>query len=196
MLLHRTKNIFSLLFIVLVFLLILLPFMTTFNDILTRFMLQFGWYRKIESLIVPFEIKTIVATLRLINVDAIGSPTTLSVMANGSWQKVFISWNCVGWQSLILLVLTFVTGFQGNYQRISKIEAIIIGTLGTVLVNIIRLVLVVLIFKFVGYLPAIIFHNYIANISIIAWLFFYWWFVYRFVLETKDANVNYANVCE
>lgn len=189
MLLHRTRNIFSLLFIVLVFLLIFLPFITTFNDILTRFMLQFGWYRKIESLIVPAEIKTIVATLRLINVEAIGSATTLSVAVNGSWQKVLISWNCVGWQSIILLVLTFAIGFQGNYKRISKIEAITIGILGTALVNIIRIVLVVLIFKFVGYLPAIIFHNYIANISIIAWLFFYWWFVYSFVLEEKGRNV-------
>lgn len=184
---NKTKRTFSTLFLILVFLLMFLPFITTFNELLTRLFLHFAWYRVIENFIVPFEIRTIIATLRIFYIDAIGSNTSLSIMKDGSWQRMWISWNCIGWQSAILIVFTLLSGLQGNYKKSSKLEAIIIGISGTFLINIFRMSAVVVVFKYFGYLPAVIFHDYAANIAIIFWLFFFWWFVYRFVLEEKPV---------
>lgn len=184
------KRTFSTLFLLLVFLLMFLPFVTTFNEVLTRILLKFQWYRAIESMIVPLEVKSVVAVLKFFRIEAVGSATSISILKEGAWQRMWISWNCVGWQSALLIVLTLFTGLQGDYRKLSKVEAITIGILGTMLVNIIRLSAVVLIFYFVGYLPALFFHDYLANIAIIIWLFFFWWFVYKFVLEDGQPVVE------
>jgi len=183
-----SKRIFSTLFIILIILLMVMPFVTTFNEFLTSWVLKFGWYKSIENLVLPFEIKAVVGFLWLLHIEAIGSPTTLSIVREGSWQKIWVSWNCVGWQSLIVFLLTLATGFSGNYTKLSKVETILIGILGIFLVNLARINAVVLIFKFAGYLPAVIFHDYFANMAIVVWFFFFWWFSYSFILETKNAD--------
>ena len=184
----KTKKTFSTLFLILVFLLMFLPFVTTFNELLTRFVLQFQWYRAIEQIVVPFEIRSIIAFLKIFHIEAVGSSTSISIQESGVWQRMWISWNCVGWQSGILLVLTLITALQGNFKMLSKVETIAIGILGTFLVNILRLSTVVVIFKYFGHLPALIFHDYFANIAIIVWLFFFWWFSYSFVLEPENMH--------
>lgn len=35
---------------------------------------------------------------------------------------------------------------------------------------------------------ALLIHDYFAAITTIAWLFFFWWFAYSFVLETKGKG--------
>lgn len=178
----RNKETFKNLFLVLVILLLAMPFITTFNEFLTAQFLRFGWYRGIEALVVPFEVKSVVGTLNFLQIEAVGSNTTLSILKEGSWQRIWIAWNCVGWQSLIVFGLTLATGMQGGFSRFSKLQVVLIGVLGIFLVNIARISLVVLIFKFIGYLPAVIFHDYFANVAMIAWLFFFWWFSYSFLL--------------
>jgi exosortase/archaeosortase family protein len=185
---NKAKSTFSTLFLVLVVLLMFLPFITTFNEFLTRVFLRLEWYRVIENFVVPFEVRSIVAVLRLFGMEVSGSNTTISVTVNGALQTMWISWNCIGWQSAILLVFTLFTGLQGSYKISSKVETIIIGILGTFVMNIFRMSLVVIIFKYFGHLPALIFHDYFANVAIIAWLFFYWWFCYRFVLEEEARS--------
>jgi len=49
-----------------------------------------------------------------------------------------------------------------------------------------RLSLVYLFFYYTGYqIGILIFHDYISNLLIIAWLFAFWWFSYAFVLRGK-----------
>jgi exosortase/archaeosortase family protein len=182
---NRARKTFSMLFIVLVLLLLFLPFITTFNELLTSIAIKFSWYRSIERIVVPFEIRAIVGVVKLLNIQAVGSTTSISVLKGTSWQRMWISWNCVGWQSAILLVISLLTGLQGNYKLGSKSETLVVGILGTYLINIIRMTLVVVIFKFFGYLPALIFHDYFANIMIIIWLFFFWWLSYTYILESE-----------
>jgi exosortase/archaeosortase family protein len=184
----KAKKTFYHLFLALVFLLMFLPFITTFNEFLTHWMLNFGWYRVIEEKVVPLEVRTIIATLKIVHIDAAGSATSISVLKESTWQRMEISWNCVGWQSGILLIFTMLTGIQGNYKLGSKIETIVIGCLGTFLVNIVRMSLVIIIFSYFGHLPALIFHDYFANIAIIIWLFIFWWFVYKYVLEDNSKE--------
>jgi len=184
----RTKRLFTTLFLVLVIMLMFLPFITTFNEFLTRILLTLSWYRWIQNLVVPFEIRTILYVTHIFHFQTMGSDTAISIMKDGGWHKVIISWNCIGWQSLIILILTLITGLQGDFNKVSKMEVIIIGVLGTFLVNILRITSVLVIFKFFGYLPAMIFHDYFANIAIIAWFFLFWWFSYAYVLEEKSTD--------
>lgn len=180
------KSTFRLLFVVLSIALLLLPLVTTFNEFLTQVVMKIRLYRLIQNFIVPFEARMVTAVLRLVRIEAyptpisvnIGKPTTIG-------NDVIISWNCIGWQSFILLLITLTTGLQGSYRLLSKIQTIIIGVLGTFLFNILRVSLVIIIAYQISSLAAIIFHDYLSTLIIIFWLFLFWWFVYTYVLERK-----------
>ena len=101
-----------------------------------------------------------------------------------------IVWNCIGWQSLLFFVITAFVGLQGDkYTNLSKLKALVIGGLGTFLVNILRIVVVVLVAFYFGQFPAIIVHDYGSIVAVIVWLFLFWWFAYSFVLESREAQV-------
>lgn len=180
------KSTFKLLFIVLAIALLFLPLVTTFNEFLTRVVMNIKLYRLIQNLIVPFEAKVVTVVLRTVGIPSfptftsvkIGQPTTIG-------NDVVISWNCIGWQSFVLLLITFATGLQGSYQTITKIQTVIIGVLGTFLLNIFRVSLVVIIAYHLNPIPAMVFHDYFSTLLIIFWLFFFWWFSYTFVLERQ-----------
>lgn len=180
------KSTFKLLFAIFSILLLLLPFVTTFNELLTRIVMQIKLYRLIQNLIVPFQAKLITVVLRAIGVQAfptltsvnIGKPTTVG-------NNITISWNCIGWQSFILLVITLVTGLQGPYVWWSKIQTIVTGVSGTFLINILRITLAIILAHYISPLAGLIFHDYFSTFFIILWLFFFWWFSYSFVLEKQ-----------
>lgn len=176
------KNIFFLL----VILLIALPFITTFNEFLTRMVMQIGIYRKIQNLVVPWEIQLIRVVIGAFGIDSLGGERFFSIIKAGKEQAVWISWNCIGWQTFILFIISAFTGIQGPYKISSKIECVTIGILGTFLMNIIRISLVVLLLFFLGQTPAIIFHDYFSTFFAISWLIFFWWFSFNYILEEKD----------
>lgn len=185
------KSTFALLFLMVAVLLMVMPFVTTFNDLLTRLVEKVEIYRAIQNFVVPYEVKLISVILNLFGIKTVTSAQAISMAKDGGWERAYISWNCVGWQSLILYLVTLFAGLVGPYTKTSKAEVIIIGFLGTFLVNIFRLSLVYLFLYFFGYYVGIlIFHDYISNLMIIAWLFFFWWFSYSFVLRTKHANLS------
>jgi len=62
-------------------------------------------------------------------------------------------------------------------------ETILIGLLGTFLVNMARLALIVIILAYSRPLFAVVYHDYLAAIVTILWLFGFWYFAYSFVLE-------------
>ena len=112
--------------------------------------------------------------------------------ANGAPQTLFISWNCVGWQSLVLLGLSLIVGLRGQMTLATRIEVIALGVAGTILVNIVRTTVVCLLAAAAGYLPAILFHDYGGTLLLVAWLFTFWVIAYRwlvpdpaFALETR-----------
>jgi len=57
--------------------------------------------------------------------------------------------------------------------------------MGTFFVNLFRLVFVTLLLAYSRPLFAVVYHDYLAAIVTIAWLFLFWWFSYSFVLENK-----------
>lgn len=176
---------FRTLFLFLAAILLILPFITTFNEFLTSVVMKIKLYRLIQDFIVPSQVKMITVILRLLGIEAYPGLVTVS-FGKAIGQVVEISWNCIGWQSVILLLISLFTGLQGPYKIYSKFQTVVIGFLGTFLVNLIRVTLVILVTYYFGRLPGMIFHDYFSTIMIIAWLFFFWWFSFSFVLERKE----------
>lgn len=182
----REKATFQVIFLCLAVLLIFLPFITTFNEFLTKVVEKFYFYSVIQDYVVPY-------LARLVGVMLL--PFGFHVMATNSGlylgeKSLFIdiAWNCVGWQSLILIIITLIAGLQGQYTRFSKGQVVLIGLLGTFLFNILRITSVVLFAVYFGYFPAIIFHDYFSNLLLVLWLFFFWWFSYAYVLMTVQPE--------
>ncbi len=175
------KKTFLVIFSLFVLTLITLPFLVTFNEGLTKIVESTAIYKFIQATIVPYEVKTVAAMLYLLKIPTTYSAEGLTV--NGTFLEV--TWNCLGWQSMIFLLITCAVGLQGTYKRRSIIEAVTIGLLGTFLINVLRIMAVSLLGAYLPSVFAVVFHDYLAAIITIFWLFFFWWFVYSYVLEEK-----------
>lgn len=174
------------LFIVIVFILLLLPFWTIFQDFLTRGVMSIGWYRKIQDVIVPYELQVIGSILTLIHLPVrVGNAYIEWTRANGQNEVIYLIWNCVGWQTFVLFIITLATGLSGQHTWVSKFEALLFGLLGTYLINISRLVLVIIVYMFTGKTFGQVFHDYFSSVLTLSWLFFYWWFAFKYILEEK-----------
>lgn len=174
-----------------VIVLIILPFWTTFQDALTRVIMQIELYRGLQNVIVPYELKVTGTILTLLGLPIrVGNAYIEWTKSSGGNEVIYLAWNCVGWQTLVLFVITLVTGLSGNHTLLSKGETLAIGILGTYLINILRLAAVVFVYFIVGRPFGIIFHDYFSNLLTLGWLFFYWWFSYSFILETRTKSKN------
>ena len=177
------KSTFMFIFAILAALLVILPFVVTFNEFLTVLIVKIKIYRTFQDTLIPFLYRIIAAILSLFGFRTYIDPYYLYVEGMGKKVAVEIAWNCIGWQSLVLFLLTAVTGLQGEYQIQSKIQCLLLGILGTIFVNILRISLVALTAVFIGRYPAIIFHDYFSTLFVVVWLFVFWWLSYRYVLN-------------
>lgn len=177
------KDTFKLVLLLLAIILIILPFATAFNELLTRVIENTGIYRLIQKIFVPYMSTLVAGILSKLPGLTIGV-FPYGVVVNG--VDVRITWNCLGWQSFLLFGVSLLVGLKGNYNRTSKIQAIIFGFLGTFIINIIRLVFIAALVGWWRGLFIILFHSYFSTFIGIAWLFFFWWFCYSFVLEAKE----------
>lgn len=159
--------------------------MVSVNDILTRVVERFGWYQWIQKVVVPLEVKMVGVVVQPLGIDFVAYPRGFTV--NNIYAE--ISWNCIGWQSLVLFLLSLPFGFKGgHYVFSSKLEAFLIGVLSLFLINILRMVLTVVLLVYSRPLFAYVFHDYLAATMTIIWLIVFWWFAYAFVLEEKKVK--------
>jgi exosortase/archaeosortase family protein len=187
----QSKQALATVLILVVLVLIILPFWTSFQDILTRFIMQIGFYRSIQNIIVPYEMRIIGTILTLLQFPVrVGQAYIEWTKASGGNEVIYLAWNCVGWQTVVLFIITLMTGLSGKHTLVSKGETLAIGILGTYLVNIFRLVLVVVVYFIAGRPFGIVFHDYFSNLLTLGWLFVFWWFSYDFVLEEKRPVVQ------
>lgn len=175
----REKRIFKDLLLFLTLSLMVLPFLVSFNEAITKLVERFRLYVWVQEKIIPLEVKMVGVLVKPLGIDYLAHQDGLT--ANGTYARM--TWNCIGWQSLLLLVASLVVGLRGRYRRWSKIEAILIGFLGTFLVNLLRLAFIVVLLAVSRPLFAVVFHDYLAAIITVVWLFGFWWFVYGYVLE-------------
>lgn len=175
--------------------LVVLPFWNSFQDVLTRRVMSVGWYKAIQDVIVPYEIRIVSSLLTLMGFSIRVSEAYIQwVRPSGGMETIYLIWNCVGWQTLVLFIVTLITGLSGRHTRSSKLQALLIGIIGTYLINVIRLVGVVAIYILVGRPFGVVFHDYFSNIFSLSWLFFFWWFSFKYVLIERRMDVPSTNI--
>jgi len=176
------------LFFITTLVLLSLPLFTTFNEILTKVVEATGFYELLTRYIVPFETRAVSVILMPFGIDARPTLSNLFIKrVDGTTTSIFFSWNCLGWQSVVLLAITFITGLSGNHKLTDKIETIILGISGTFLINLVRISFVVIVAYYFGQLTATIVHDYGGTLFTMGWFFFYWWFSYVYILGEKSG---------
>lgn len=188
------RETFTTIFLILVAVLLFMPLFTTFNDVLTRIVINTGFYQWIKATIVPHQVRMVAVLLLPFGFQPRVIGEYLAIGRDEPFL-IEIAWNCIGWQSMLFFVLTGWISLQGDhFTTLSKAKAWIIGFLGTFLVNLIRIAVVALLAYYFGQNVAIVFHDYGATLTSIAWLFFFWWFAHQFVLEEKVSSSMDKNV--
>jgi exosortase/archaeosortase family protein len=181
-------NVNLMLIAVLCALLMLLPLVTTFDDLLTTWAMQLGANNPLQS-IVPVEARMVVGLLGLAGIRAAASGSHLVVWDGaGAMHTLFISWNCIGWQSLVLLGVSLITGLRGRHPIEARVQVVVIGVAGTMLLNLLRVTAVAGVAATIGVTPAILFHDYGGTLLVIAYLFLFWTFVQRWILASTTLD--------
>jgi exosortase/archaeosortase family protein len=171
-------------------LLMVLPLVTTFNDLLTAWAMQLGANSPLQA-VVPVESRMVVSLLGLVGIHAAASGSHLVVWdGSGSMHTLFISWNCIGWQSLILFGVSLLSGLRGSQSLESRVQVICIGVAGTMLLNLLRVSAVAAIAAIVGVAPAILFHDYGGTILFVGFLFAFWAFAQRWILDSRTSEIE------
>lgn len=169
-------------------LLMLLPLVTTFDDLLTTWAMQLGANSPLQA-IVPVEARMVVGLLGLVGIHAAASGSHLLVWDGaGASHSLYISWNCIGWQSLVLLGVSLMTGLRGRNSLEARVQVIVIGVAGTMLLNLLRVAAVAAIAATVGVTPAILFHDYGGTVLVITFLFLFWVFAQRWILAADPSG--------
>ena len=183
------KATFKKLFAGVAILLAVLPFVVTFSAVLTEVFNKVGAYVWLQDKIVPFEARLVAVLLRGVNIRGVVTPGAHFAMLlerpGNTYLPVRLEWNCLGWQSLVLLGLTLATGLRGGWKTLSKVETIILGVLGTFLINVFRMAFITSLAYYWNSVAAMIIHDYFAAFMALIWLIFFWWFSYSFILEPK-----------
>jgi exosortase/archaeosortase family protein len=168
--------------------LLALPFVTSYNDLLTAGAMRLGVVGPLQS-VSPIEARMVVALLQVFGVHAAAAGSQLVVWGPaGQATNLFISWNCIGWQSLVLLAVSLAVGLRGGLSTETRIQVVIFGLLGTVLVNLVRVALVCLLAALTGPAPALIFHDYGGTLMTVAWLFAFWAIAQRWMLVSAEVS--------
>lgn len=169
-------------------LLMVMPLVTTFDDFLTSWALQLGANNPLQAL-VPVEARMVVGMLSLFGVHAAASGNYMVVWDRGGMMHtLLIAWNCIGWQSLVLLGMTFLSGLRGEQPLEARVQIVFIGIAGTMLLNLMRVAAVAALAATWGQTPAVLFHDYGGTILVVGWLFAFWIFVQRWLLRPEPAG--------
>ncbi len=169
-------------------LLMVLPLVTTFDDLLTSWVLQLGANNFLQA-IVPAEARIVVGLLAAAGIHAAAAGSQIVVWdRSGSMHALLISWNCIGWQSLILLGVSFISGLRGGQPLEARVQVVLIGVAGTMLLNLLRVAAVAALAATWGQTPAVLFHDYGGTVLVVGWLFAFWIFVQRWILPADPSE--------
>ncbi|MCS7136857.1 MAG: exosortase/archaeosortase family protein [Candidatus Caldarchaeum sp.] len=155
--------------------LVTLPFYITFNEFLTSVVKAAGLWFIIDSYVAPLVAGLTTSLLQLMNVKAVFNGPVIYI-SDPSPLSLYVAWNCVGWQSLIIFAaIAYLAMKDADLPRSEKVLNIILGLQGTVLVNILRIALVGLVAVHLGKMQAILFHDYAGTLISLAWLLGFWY---------------------
>lgn len=168
-----------------------LPLIAAINSLLTQWLNQSEWWKPIQDVIVSWQARMVAVTLTPFGiVSKITSGSVYSsfyMIKDGVAIPVYLSWNCLGWQSVLLLVVSLMAGLKGNFTQTSRIKCILFGLAGTLVINVARMTLIALGIYYVNSLAAQIVHDYLAAFITVVWLIAFWWFSYSYILTNKGT---------
>lgn len=183
------KKVFKQIFLITAILLAVLPTLVLFSSMLTALFSHMGWYVWLQQVVVPVEARFVAVLIKPLGIKAQiaqGQDYALLLQKSTSdFLPVRLEWNCLGWQSLVMLGITLITGLWGRYKLLGKLEVVVFGILGTFIVNLLRMAFIVSLAFYWNGLAAVIVHDYFAALVSLIWMLFYWWFSYSFILEEK-----------
>jgi len=188
---NSQKRLFKDIFIVTAIVLSILPVLVTFSAILTNLFEKMGWYVWLQDLVVPFESRLVAVVIKLVGIKGmvVANNQNFSMVLEkpgSGFLPVQLSWNCLGWQSMILLGITLVTGLRGPYTLFTKAQTVVFGVIGTFLSNLFRMAFITSLAYYWNNIAAMIIHDYFASFVALAWMIFFWWFSYSFILEGRE----------
>jgi exosortase/archaeosortase family protein len=163
--------------------LLILPFFSTFGELLTKAAMAAGFDAWLGQWIAPVEGRLVHGALALIGIQSAYDGSLLYVGTGPGSLALYISWNCVGWQTILFLLVSMATGLQGEYTLRSRLETVTLGVLGIAILNILRITVVAVVAYLFGQVPAVIVHDYGSVIATVAFLMAFWAFAYNVVLE-------------
>ncbi len=163
--------------------LLVLPFFSTFGELLTNVAIATGLDAWVGQWIAPIEAHAARGALALLGLHAAAEGPMLFVGDAARGAALYISWNCVGWQTLLFLAVSLVPGLHGDYTRRSRVETALLGVAGIALLNVMRITAVALVALAFGQLPAIIAHDYGSVLATVVFLMAFWVFAYNVTLE-------------
>jgi exosortase/archaeosortase family protein len=166
-------------------LLLLLPAVNSVDDLLATWLAGSGLDRWV-AIAAPVEARLAAALLNLAGISAGSSGPEISVRNSaGHITRLWVAWNCVGWQSVALLGLSLAAGLQGRESWDVRLQVVLIGFLGTFTVNLLRVATVGFLAAWVGELPAVLFHDYGGTLLVVGWLFAFWGLANRWLLGPR-----------
>src|SRR5207245_6592450 len=89
--------------------------------------------------IAPVEGRLVHGALALLGIPSAAAGSLLYVGSGPGSLALYISWNCVGWQTLFFLGASLFTGLQGEYTVRSRIETALLGMAGFMSLNVVGL---------------------------------------------------------
>ncbi|MFC1625952.1 hypothetical protein ACFL1Q_02845 [Patescibacteria group bacterium] len=180
----KQKKVFLIILIAVVIILVLTPFTLSFNDVLTKQVEKLQWYIWIQDRVVPIGVRLVGVVMKALGINFVAYKDGFTV----NEIPGRLSWNCLGWQSLVLFFVSVVFGFSaGKYTFISKTITLVTGLLGLFLMNLFTIVLIVVLLIVSKPLYAIVFHDYFAAIATMLYLILFWWYSYSYTLEEKET---------
>ena len=163
--------------------LLVMPFFSTFGELLTNLAMAAGFDAWLGQWIAPAETHVVRGALALFGLHSAAEGSILFVGDGVRSVSLYISWNCVGWQTLLFLAVSMLTGLHGEYTLRSRLETALLGVVGIAALNIVRITIVAVVAFAFGQLPAIILHDYGSVIATVLFLMAFWTFAYNVVLE-------------
>lgn len=187
------KSVFRNIFIAASVILTVLPGLATFSSVLTKIFLKMHWYVILQDVVVPFEARLVAVLIKFVGITSYITPGQSFALVlkqhSGNFMAIELQWNCLGWQSMIFLAVSLIVGLRGKYTIISKAETVLLGIIGTFLINIFRMALIVALAFYWSRTAALLMHDYFATLVALLWIIFFWWFSYRFLLEPRKEKL-------
>ena len=167
----------------------MLPFIGTLNDLMAKAASAVGLDALIGRYIAPPMATAVAAVLRYVfGVEATALGQSIYLLERHLPYKLLLDWNCVGWQSLLLLFVSLAAGLQGEYSRLSRLKCILLGVIGVALLNLLRIAIDALLLDIYGPSIAIAFHDYATLPLTFLWLAAFWYISINYILTPRAAE--------